>query len=341
MKKNIFTYLSVLTLMLFLAACNNTEKTQSSEDTNQLTVFTTIYPLEYFTERIGGDLVTTENIVPPGSDAHSPEISTKTMMKVAESDAFIHTGTGIEGFADSVADSLENEDVVIVSASVNIDFISSNEEAHEEHGEEDTHDEHGEDEAHVEDEAHEEHEEEAHADHGESDIDPHVWLDPKRSVIIAENIKNALVQLQPENKEKFEDNFLTLKSELEKLDTEFNNMVGQSKTNTIIVSHSAYGYWEDAYGLKQIGISGLSPTDEPSQKQLTEVIDLVKENNLQYIFFEPNLTNKVAEVVQNETATKSLTLNNLESITDENVKNNEDYFVIMRKNIEALKQALN
>jgi zinc transport system substrate-binding protein len=324
MKKKLFTILSVLTLALFLAACNKTEKTQSSEDTNQLTIFTTIYPLEYFTERIGGDLVKTENIVPPGSDAHSVEINTKTMIKVAESDAFIHTGTGVEGFADSVADSLEKEDVEIVSASENITFISSNEETHneeenEENGEEEAHDEHAE----------------------ESDIDPHVWLDPKRSTIIAENIKNALVQLQPENKEAFENNFSTLKNELETLDSDFKNMVSQSKTKTFIVSHSAYGYWEDAYGLKQIGISGLSPTDEPSQRQLTKVIDLVKENNLQYIFFESNLTNKVAEAVQNETGTKALTLNNLESITDDNIKNNEDYFVIMKKNIEALKQALN
>ncbi|MDQ0999747.1 zinc transport system substrate-binding protein [Neobacillus niacini] len=335
MKKKFITILSVLALMLFLAACNQTEKTQSSEDTKQLTVFTTIYPLQYFTERIGGDLVKIENIVPPGSDAHSVEISTKTMMKVAESDAFIHTGTGVEGFADSVSDSLEKEDVKIVSASENIDFISSNQEAHDEHAEEEGHDEH------AEEEAHDEHNEEGHEEHGESDIDPHVWLDPNRSIILAENIKNALAELQPENKKAFEDNFITLKNELEKLDTEFTNMVAQTKTKTFIVSHSAYGYWENTYGLKQVGISGLSPTDEPSQKKLTEVIELVKENNLQYIFFEPNLTNKVAEIVQNETGTKALTLNNLESISDENIKKKEDYFVIMRKNIDSLKQALN
>jgi zinc transport system substrate-binding protein len=329
MKKNIFAILSVLSLILFLAACNDSEKTQSSKDTKELSIFTTIYPLEYFTERIGGDLVKTENIVPPGSDAHSVEISTKTMMKVAESDAFIHTGTGVEGFVDSVADSLEKEDVLIVSASENIEFISSNEEAHVEHSEEEEHEEH------------EEHAEEGHDEHAESDIDPHVWLDTKRSIIIAENIKNELVQLQPENKETFKDNFSTLKKELEELDSEFNKMVSQSKTKTFIVSHSAYGYWEDAYCLKQIGISGLSPTDEPSQKQLTEVIDLVKEINLQYIFFEPNLTNKVAEAVQNDTGNQVLKLNNLESITDENIKNREDYFVIMRNIIDALKQALN
>jgi zinc transport system substrate-binding protein len=190
LKKKLFTIISVLTLILFLAACNHTEKTQSSQEANrnQLTIFTTIYPLKYFTERIGGDMVTTENIVPPGSDAHSVEINTKTMMKIAESDALIQTGTGLEGFADSVVDSLKKEDVLNVNATENINFRSSEEETLNE----EDHDEHGD----------------------ESDKDPHVWLDPKRSIIMAENIKNALVQLKPENKEEFENNFSTLKTEL-------------------------------------------------------------------------------------------------------------------------------
>ena len=118
-------------------------------------------------------------------------------------------------------------------------------------------------------------------------------------------------------------------------------MVANAKNKTFLVSHSAYGYWEDAYGLKQIAISGLSPTDEPSQGEIIEIIDLVKEQKLAYIYFEPNLSNNVAKAVQTETGSQTLILNNLESITDENINNNEDYLTIMRKNIEALSQGLN
>lgn len=79
-------------------------------------------------------------------------------------------------------------------------------------------------------------------------------------------------------------------------------MVNESDNKTFIVSHSAYGYWEDAYGLKQIGISGLSPTDEPSQKQMVDIIDTVKKDNIEYIFFEENVTNKIAEIVKTKQA---------------------------------------
>jgi zinc transport system substrate-binding protein len=326
--------------MFALIACNKeqTASSQQEQQNDKLTIYTTIYPLQYFTERIGGNFVKIENVVPPGSDAHSVEITPKTMMKIAESSAFIHTGTGLEGFAESVEEALEKEDVKIVNATENVELIESKSmdshegEGHEEHDEEKN-----------TDEGHDEHEEESEEEHDEhaSDKDPHVWLDPNRSIKLAENIKDALVELSPDQKEEFENNFSLLKNELTELDSDFKNMVAQSKTKTFIVSHSAYGYWESVYGLEQIGISGLSPTDEPSQKQLTEVIELVKENELNYIFFEPNLQNKVAEVVKKETGTKTLTLNNLESITDENIKDKEDYFDIMKKNIEALKISMN
>ncbi len=321
MKKNLFFLTTTLLIIIFsLSACSfdkeNKKSQKNSED--KLTIYTTIYPLQYFTERIGGNFVITKNIVPKGADAHSTDINLKTMSKVSESDAFIYTGTGLEGYANAVTDTLKGKDVLIVNASKNIQFKDSSE-IESDSDEIDEHDDHS----------------------TETDVDPHVWLDPIRSITLAENIKNSLVKLEPSNKEAFEKNFEDIKKELEDLDSEFKDVITQSKRKTFIVSHSAYGYWEEIYGLKQIGISGLSPTNEPSQKQLKNIIDLVLTNKLQYIFFEPNVSNKIAEIVKNETDTKTLTLQNLESLTSKNKKNNEDYFIVMQNNIEALRTALN
>ena len=171
-------------------------------------------------------------------------------------------------------------------------------------------------------------------------VDPHAWLDPIRSIIIAENIKNALIELNPENKAVFDENFIFLKKDLEQLNKKFTDTINNSKGKTFIVSHSAYGYWEDAYGLKQIAISGLSPSDEPSQSKIVEIIKSVKENNLQYIYYEPNVKNKIANTVKKETGLETLTLNNLESISKESIESDEDYLSLMEKNIEALSQEL-
>jgi len=92
MKKKILTTVLFILTLLFLAACNKEEGTSSNMEGNsdgKLKIYTTIYPFQYFTERIGGEFVTVENIVPPGSDAHSIEITMKDMMEVAEGGAFI------------------------------------------------------------------------------------------------------------------------------------------------------------------------------------------------------------------------------------------------------------
>src|SRR5690606_21213479 len=341
MLKKVFPFIMIVAFSVLLVACNGENTTKDKGDTEgKLTIFTTIYPLQYFTERIGGDLVEVENIIPPGADAHTFEITMKKMIDIADSHAFIRTGTSLEGFADSVAASLKNDDVLIVEATENVRFITPGE--HEHHDEE-VHV-HGEDEDHVHD-SHEEghgeyehHEEEADHHHHHGDVDPHVWIDPIRSITIAENIKNVFIELDSSNQSVFESNFLILKEELEALHAEFEEMVKTAENKTFVVSHSAYGYWEDTYGLKQIGISGLSPTNEPSQKQLMELIDRIKDNDIQYIFFDQNSTNKLAEIVVSETGTTALTLHNLESLTEDDLKNKDDYFSIMRRNIEALEK---
>ncbi|MGD7007398.1 metal ABC transporter solute-binding protein, Zn/Mn family [Metabacillus sp. 84] len=350
MKKLAFALSLMLAGAAFLAGCSAGEdSTQGSND--KLKVFTTIFPIEDFTKKIGGDLVEVESVYPPNADAHSFEPTTKTMVKIAESDAFIYTGAGIEGFADKAAETLKNENTEIVKAAEGISLIeakshSHEEEAHteEEHShEEEAHSEEGhshEEEAHSE-EGHS-HEEEAHSEEGHShgDQDPHLWLDPRRSIEMGETIKDALIKKDPEHKETYEKNFASLKSELEKLDKEFQTTLADTAKKEILVSHAAYGYWQDRYDIEQISVMGLSPTQEPSQKQISTIIEEAKAHNIQHVIFENNVSSKISKIVQNEIGAEPLTISNLESITDKDKKNNEDYFSLMRKNLDTLKTAL-
>jgi len=145
----------------------------------------------------------------------------------------------------------------------------------------------------------------------------------------------------PEHASELEANFNQLKSDLEKLDQEFKQTVEGSKTKHILVAHDAYGYWEKRYGIIGIPISGLSPTQEPSQKELQEIITESKEHSIRFVIFEQNVSPNVAEVIQREIGAESLTLHNLESLTDDDIKQKEDYFSIMRKNLATIKTALN
>lgn len=238
---------------------------------------------------------------------------------------------------------MKKENVSILKAAVGIELIDSTHSDEHEHGGEETHSdelEHESEETHSDDHEGEEgatedhvHEDDGH-DHG--DLDPRVWLDPVLAIDLANNIKNSLSDIMPEHASEFESNFLQLKSDLEKLIQDFKSTVDNSKTKYLLVSHAAYGYWESRYGIEEIAISSLSPSQVPSQKELQEIVQESTEHGVHYVIFEQNLTPKVAEMIQKEIGTKSLTLHNLEAITEENIKQGDDYFSIMRKNLETI-----
>jgi zinc transport system substrate-binding protein len=346
MIKKIVGLISFIALIIGTAACGNTSSTDSQsnkEEKEQLTIYTTLYPLTFFAEEIGGDHVKVKSILPPGANAHNYEPTTDQMVKIAQSDAFIYVGAGMEHYAEKISEAVKSEDVKIIEASNGIELINSDhdhdhegEEAHDHEGEE-AHDHEGE-EAHDHDsEGEEAHDHEGHS-HGEKD--PHVWLDPIRSIKLAENIKDTLVELRPDQKDEFNQNFEKLKGELEDLDQEFATTLKAMPEKKIIVTHAAYGYWANSYGIEQVAVSGLSPENEPSQKELKNIIQTSEKYQLKYVFFEQNVTPKVAEVVRNEIGAEALRIHNVSVLTDEDIKNGEDYFSLMRKNLDTLSKAL-
>ncbi|KEZ49756.1 metal ABC transporter solute-binding protein, Zn/Mn family [Metabacillus indicus] len=354
MRKKGLSMALALLLGTALAGCADSGNETPGDDKDKLKVYTTIFPVQDFAEKIGGDAVEVESVYPANADAHTFEPSTKDMVAMAEADAFIYSGVGLEGFAEKATETLQSEDVKIIKAGEGIELADSshNEEAHDdhahekEHASEEGHDDHAHEEEHASEEGHDDHaKEEEHAaeeehahDHG--DKDPHIWLDPALAIQMAENIKNGLTELHPESKEEFEKNFNSLKADLEKLDTDYKETIDAAEKKKILVSHAAYGYWEDRYGIEQISVLGLSPTQEPSQKQLQTIVETAKENKINYVIFENNVNSKIADIVKNEIGAESLTLSNLESISEEDAKNNEDYFSIMKRNLETLKTAL-
>ncbi|MCF6093404.1 metal ABC transporter substrate-binding protein [Microaerobacter geothermalis] len=172
------------------------------------------------------------------------------------------------------------------------------------------------------------------------DNDPHVWLDPLRAKDMARAIKEAFVQADPGNQDVYEVNYNQVVAELDKLDKEYQQGLENVMSRDIIVSHEAFGYLANRYNLKQIPIAGLSPSDEPSQKELAEIISYAKEKNIKYIFFETLVSGKVAKMVQEQIGAEPLTLNPLEGLTKEEQAQGKDYFSVMRENLENLTKAL-
>ncbi|MEI3611582.1 metal ABC transporter solute-binding protein, Zn/Mn family [Pseudogracilibacillus sp. SO30301A] len=292
-------------LVILLAACNSTNETRN----DQLMIYTSIYPIQFVAEEITGDEAVVKSIYPPGVDAHTYEPTSREITEIANGDAFIYLGSGMESFAETAADALQSQEIL---------FIEIGE--HEHLFAKDDHDNHG-------------------HDHDHGDHDPHIWLDPLRMVEIGEIIKNELVSLNPEKEDEYITNFEILKKNLTKLDEDFTATLNAKDNKQILVSHAAYGYWEERYGIEQIPINGLTSSDEPSQKDLAEIARLAENEDLTYVIYEQTGSNRLASIIQEYIHAEKLTIHNLEVLTEDDIAENENYLSLMEKNLEVLNQA--
>ena len=316
--------------LILLSACSNTSTTEEIAEDKKITIMTSFYTLYDFTSKIVGDRAEVINLVPAGAEPHDFEPTPKDMANLSKADIFIYNGGGYETWIEDVLNSIDHPEMSTLNISENLDLLTV-----EETGGEDNHDHDG----HEEETNHEEEVNHVEEEELAGEYDPHVWLDPLRAKQIAEMIKDELIKVDEDGKDVYEKNFNELASEFDALHSEYETALNNPSQKELIVSHAAFGYLTNRYGLDQIAISGLSPSDEPSPKELQEIIHFAREHQVKYILFETLVSPKVAETVQDKIGAEALTLNPLEGLTEKEIEEGKDYFSVMRENLESLKMA--
>lgn len=170
--------------------------------------------------------------------------------------------------------------------------------------------------------------------------DPHVWLDPENAILMMENIKNALCQLDSANAEGYEANFEAYKEKLQALNQRYEEALGNISKHDIVVSHASFGYLCNAYGLNQVAIEGVMADSEPDPATMSSIINFMNEQGIQVIFDEALENQKVVETIAKETGADVQVLDPIEGLSQTRMEAGEDYFSIMEKNLEVLKAAL-
>lgn len=117
------------------------------------------------------------------------------------------------------------------------------------------------------------------------------------------------------------------------LTSEFRSGLAACRTNTMVVSHDAFGYLAKAFGLTQVGISGLSPEAEPSPARIKDVADIVAKEGVTTIYYETLVDPKVAQTLADETGATAAKLDPLEGLEADSTG---DYSSVMRENLATL-----
>lgn len=279
--------------------------------TTKLKVMASFYPMYDFAVKIGGDRAEVSDMVPAGTEPHDWEPAATDVKNLEQADLFIYSGADMEQWVDKVLATLGNKKLVTVEASNGLKLRAG----HGEEGESSDSDEN-------------------------TQYDPHVWLSPMNAKKQMENIKDAYVKADPAGRDYYEANYKKYADKFDALDKEYSDTLSSLPNKSIVVSHEAFGYLCDAYGLTQEGIEGLVPDSEPDPARMAQIIDFVKKNQVKVIFFEELASPKVAETIAKETGASTQVLNPLEGLSDEEIKNGADYFSVMESNLQQLKAAL-
>src|SRR5690606_2058294 len=121
-----------------------------------------------------------------------------------------------------------------------------------------------------------------HEEDGKTMNDPHVWLSPLLAKEIAQKIGSAFETADPEHAEYYAARTEDLADRLNELHAEFQASLSSCQHDAIVTSHAAFGYLADAYGLRQVSVTGISPESEPSAEELRTIADFARANNVEY-----------------------------------------------------------
>lgn len=291
-------------VVLGAAACGGGSGASSDSGGAGPEVVTSFYPLQYATQRVLGDVGTASSLTKPGVEPHDLELTPKEVAAVSAARLVVYL-KGFQPSVDQAVSSQASEQAMDVSKAADLALTYTPIEEGQSNTEE------------------------------AGSVDPHFWLDPIRLAAVGDAIAARLGQLDPAHASTFTANAATLRGDLQTLDAEFRSGLKTCADTDLVTSHNAFGYLAQRYGLRQVGIAGLTPDQEPNAAQMAQVISFVKANKVRTIYFETLVSPKIAGTVAAETGARTEVLDPIEGLTD--TSQGKDYLQVMRSNLRNIR----
>lgn len=291
-----------MTALLLLSGCVETA------DGNGISIVCTAFPQYDFARQIteGTDAQLTM-LIKPGSEAHSYEPTPNDRIKIDECDLFIGVGGESETWAETVLESGEKS-MVILNITDSVELLETGD----------------------------------HDGHGHSEKDEHVWTSPENAMEIVRDICDKLCEISPENAATYRANTEKYLTELETLKNDFLSLADNAKTKTVVFGdRNPFAYLAHDMELEiHSPFSGCSSHTEASAGEIADIIDLVRSENIDCIFSVSLSNEKIAASISAETGAKVLTLHSCHTLSADDFKAGVTYIDLMRRNLEALTEAI-
>jgi zinc transport system substrate-binding protein len=309
-------------LLTTTVGCNDDTDNTSA----RLRVAVAFFPLAELARNVAGEALGTSvdvvSVVPDGEQAHDFEPTPQQIDDLGDADLVVYLGNGFQAGIEKAIESLPTS-VTRLDLLQSVDLIDVGTEI----GADDHAGEGG----------------EAHAEEGSSD--PHVWLSPRRMATMADAVATAIATAldgagDDVGAAQVRAGATAYTASLAVLDTEFAEGLRTCEQTTLVTGHHAFGYLAADYGLTQVSISGISPSEEPSAETLEEIADFATANGISTIFFEENLPADLSRTVADEIGATTERLDPIEAPSTDQLAAGATYVSLMGGNLDALRTGL-
>ena len=301
---------------VILSSCLFGCAVQDGKGHGKLLIISTVFPGYDFASRVCGDEAEVTLLIPPGSESHSYEPSARDIARISDCDLFIYTGGESDTWIEDLLFSLGGD----VNTLRLIDCVEPLATGGGEHGG------HG---------------------HSETVYDEHVWTSPKNAAKITEEICMAAASLSEENKEFFETNTAAFISELNTLDLDFRVLFDKTKSEKgditlVFGDRFPLLYFTEEYGLDHISaFPGCSHETEVSASQMSLLIDRVKAEGIDTVFYMDFSNHVIADSISEATGASVKRLYSCHNVTKEQLESGASYISLMRENLAVFAEAFN
>lgn len=308
MKKRSVRWLVIALFALFLGACGQKSSQVNSKETKGMKIVTSFYPVYAMVKAVSGDL-NGVRMIQSSSGIHSYEPSANDIAAIYDADVFVYHSHTLESWAGSLDPSLQKSKVKVLEASegMTLERVPGLEDMQAGDGIDE-----------------------------KTLYDPHTWLDPEKVAEEAQIIADKLSELDSANKDAYQKNAQSFSAKAHDLTKKYQPIFENANQKTFVTQHTAFSYLAKRFGLNQLGIAGISPDQEPSPRQLTEIQEFVKTYKVKTIFTESNASSKVADTLVKSTGVTLKKLNPLEA----DPQNDKSYLENLEENLAILAQEL-
>jgi zinc transport system substrate-binding protein len=304
----------ILASILIITGCSTSNETQTNAQIGKkIKIVVSLFPQYDFARQIGGDKVEVSMLLPLGIESHSYDPTPSDIIKINNSNIFIYTGEYMESWTKRIIDGMDSESTLVLDVSENI-ILSKPQDNNEE----------------------------AKHDEDEHLFDPHIWTDPNNAKIMLDNILVTLCKVDEKNADYYKANADKYIGELTALDKEIRDIVANGTRREIVFGgKNAFHYFLKQYKIEYQGAyDSCSTESEASTKVVARLIDEIKKENTNVIYYEELTTPKIAQSISSETGVKMLLLHSCHNVSKDDFNNGATYLSLMKQNIQNLKEGL-